>query len=1043
MNKDDIDLYIERVTNATSEEEKVEITKEFYDFFHPNSKNIVSLLQNKDLVNHFLESGALSISSEIGFSKIPYLIKMLQLITNFSTVSNKKEIQEKIFADIKNFLETEEFLNDSSSKEDIDIYDGIATAYFDYCIQNDFEIENLGKRVAANLFSNLPKTELPKDTVLYSTALMYGSQFRDDIFEIMPKKSIEEYQEKLANIKRKEDGTIEDFIEYDDILLEYLSLYGKRGQIDINQKNQLFQSLIDNTKPGSLIDSRTYRLYFMESNHEHDRTLVMNTFHYAIVKDILARIHESEGRESRLTDMESDIFFDSNLPLEDLFATSSFESVEIARYIIRLQTLFNESNRPQNEELAYIYDMLKPDNFDTFSYLKENLHLESLNEEEINWDKVYEMLGITETEEQQKKRIEQSNYNGLKRIDYADIALSLMIESDFSRGLDEISKKEVADIFQEKGRDIYDSRAIRKLVEIYVQTTQKPQYTRQQKELVESEIYKYVQTVVSKPDFNLFTEQGVSDLIQLATVQHSDFGDQILNYVREKIKENPEIGEDIKAARLYVDDFINSVGKNSLDPSKEAEFDKFLLMLTRLRLDDRNDLIPQNATDFLLSQSMKSDSIINTMGEKYYGVQERALENLGKLDNMRQNGGMPLTYTFFVRDYIDLNSTTGVHEANTITLKRENIKRDLMKVIETIFHENTHMNQKQRLRRMPESFKEYMMIKEELLGKKYYKQNYNLIYTEIEARERGAQKTAEYIAQILPQDSTQELVENIHDEVIDMFVDKYKEEQRKYLLKAQKEEIMYAIGINKKDQYDVEGTISEIFDSNMDSYSVFMNMVRYQGLKLEYDVTGEKRSFAGQIRFAYTQKEQIDLQMMREIIRDGGTATLSTSLEPLTAIKQLIADAKTEEDIDFINGIVADNFPTALANYATTLTPEKMYKNGEFSTDAYWQVKRFIDTITKDPEAPWLKGFKTKNKDGVNTLDILQEIKLSIEEMLPTNFKVSSTSSINDKLLFLGLQEYVIDYNQLKKVQADVEGKQTVAKQESYLRQQEQEKTEK
>ena len=221
---------------------------------------------------------------------------------------------------------------------------------------------------------------------------------------------------------------------------------------------------------------------------------------------------------------------------------------------------------------------------DIFSLLKKNLAPEKLKDyEKIDRDTINEFLGIQETEEERQKRLEEEKENegidynvdkdGLRKIDYADIALSLMLESDFEKGLLELSTKEIEKTFYENGRNIHDSRAIRKLVELYVQ---KPELQKSNP-LLEDQIFKYVLTVSSKPDFNLFTEQGISDLMQLANTQNSAFGRSISRLLKKSLTTNPNYSMSLQDANQYVNDFMNNVGETAIDSSKEAEFDKFLV----------------------------------------------------------------------------------------------------------------------------------------------------------------------------------------------------------------------------------------------------------------------------------------------------------------------------------------------------------------------------------------------------------------------------------------------------------------------------------
>ena len=1100
MQTKDVDLYLERVERATSEAEKLEATKEFYKLINEsiaktNNNRYISRYTNidKDLINYCVESGALNVCHKIGFSKILDLTRVLSAILDISDLPNKEASSKKMFDDIEQFLETKDF-----EGVDLNIYDGIVTRYFHDCIERNKPIDELGKSAVNRLFSNLPEGMSHKDTMLYKTQLLRASRDRDDIFELIPKASIESYETYLFNPDLKKNGKIVNFNEYDNLMYEYLSFYGTRGMVDIDKKSQLFQNIIDNSKPGDLNRSKTYSLYFMKSDYEDDQKVTFS-FNGVIAKDVLARIHETNGKDTHYNEFEFFLFEKFYLPriinwekedpeffnrmketdpnispeqelpgdlelhLGELFVASSIGSVELAKYAIRLQNIFNISDRPKNKDLAKVYDYVK--SIDIFSLLKKNLAPEKLKDyEKIDRDTINEFLGIQETEEERQKRLEEEKENegidynvdkdGLRKIDYADIALSLMLESDFEKGLLELSTKEIEKTFYENGRNIHDSRAIRKLVELYVQ---KPELQKSNP-LLEDQIFKYVLTVSSKPDFNLFTEQGISDLMQLANTQNSAFGRSISSLLKKSLTTNPNYSMSLQDANQYVNDFMNNVGETAIDSSKEAEFDKFLVALTQIRLSSKNGIFSQEATDFLLNQALRPNSIINTMNEKYSGVSERALENLGKLDNVKQNNGQ-LSYIYIVRDYIDRDITLGLHGANCITVKRENVKKlanGEFDAIETIFHENTHMNQAIRIKQIPQSFKDYIMIKEDIIRferEKYYDQNYRLFYKEIEAREKSEQKTAEYIGQIIPKDRTEDFVENLRDDIAEMFSTRYKEEQKRYISKSKLEGKLYDEGLIKIDKDGAKRPISEIFDRYVDEFSISTYMKKYPGLVLEYNDNGTKRSLSEQILFANANKERINLQMMREIIKNAGTAQTSTSLEPLVAVKRLIINAKSKEDIEFINGIVGDNFPIAILNYGKKLSTQLKDNTRRLTIndlDDYLLIKEFVDAAEKNPQIPWLEGFNVTTENGITTLHMLQVIKSTIEKANPNigaisdNYKAmkqqrtqtSTNSTIpsrksNKKSFFSN--KFHKSYEQLQEIEADVEGMQTVAQYEIEL----------
>ena len=122
---------------------------------------------------------------------------------HLSDLPNKEASSKKMFDDIEQFLETKDF-----EGVDLNIYDGIVTRYFHDCIERNKPIDELGKSAVNRLFSNLPEGMSHKYTMLYKTQLLRASRDRDDIFELIPKASIESYETYLFNPDLKKNGKI-------------------------------------------------------------------------------------------------------------------------------------------------------------------------------------------------------------------------------------------------------------------------------------------------------------------------------------------------------------------------------------------------------------------------------------------------------------------------------------------------------------------------------------------------------------------------------------------------------------------------------------------------------------------------------------------------------------------------------------------------------------------------------------------------------------------------------------------------------------------
>lgn len=862
--------------------------------------------------------------------------------------------------------------------------------------------------------------------------------------DISKKQKIEEYEQILFNPELDTNGKIINFSDYDNKMFEYLYFYGSK-EVDIDKKIKLFQNIINNSAPENLIGSKAYSSYFM-TNCQEDNKKIANRFEMEIIKDILARIYEYEREDIPvLRNNEEEIvkrFLPTTLYIEgnqekskimsnnetknmargkieecigNLFEETSEQTIEIARYIIRLQNKFDENNRPKNDKLAIIYDYIK--NIDIFETLKENLNKIHSNEKKGD-----------------------INEKGLKRIDYADKALALMLESNFDKGVHELGKEENIQIFKENGRDIYDSKAIRKLVELYVERPSFQNYSPEKDNL----IYKYVLTVTSKSNFNLFKEQGVSDLLQLYSTRFAPNGENIKNLCQIAIIKNLRYDMSVEEATKYVNEFIKKVGNNVVKSSEEVQFDKFLDALTKIRIFSKESLIPENATDFILMQAIMKDSIINTMSEKYSCVTERALENLGKLDYKRLNSNSQLTYIYITRDHLDKEKEIGCQNSGEkcIRIKREllsNLYSGRYSAINIMFHENTHM--RQRLNKdITKSFEEYMMLKELIIKAKdikYYYNNYEQAYEEIDAREKANIREAEYIEKLISKYITFEQGKDANEDIMKNITEELQKEKSKLILETEKEKKLYKEGLYKFDQDGKKRTINEIFDRTLTDSEIFNYMISHPILNLEYQNYGDRRTLSEQIMCANKYKDMINIQMMREIIKNSVVANSVQPIKPLLkTVRELINDAQNEKDLDFVNGIVGDNMPTVIKKYALSISTRKKYGiNIPDIRQSYLEIRDFLEFAKKDSKAINVENLKIPNENGNSLIEMLENIKSEFEK----NFLNEIADNVEqrkfkDKTKKGKLRFFQNSYEQLRGIQADIRGKEQVRDKEEKLR---------
>ena len=1096
MDKQEIDIYLNKINEAQSESEKLRITNEFLDLVYKsvgyvNKYGQVGTYKNTtDIMNYLVETSAVSIINEIGATHVPGLSYLMGEIVNRSNASNKESEAEKINNYVDKLLSDPELLPDNPTDEQFVIYDLLLLRSVKEALRKDIPIAPNTKIATSNLFLKLPNPTDFRTTFLYSRAILDNMQEREDVKNLIPKLSIEDYREMIGLL----DGG-DNFFEYDNTVNEYLSFYGESEEVDFEEKERLFFSIVDKVGVGNLINSNTYSKYFMKTETKENIG-----FLYAkrsvIMRDVLARIFESEGTDFRTIETEKDYFESFFLPhnfksqeeeqdeeftyegefqemLSSLFRHGGEYWDDVAKYSIRLKNIFDNRNRPQEPFLAKVYDHIK--SLEIYDSLRENLNPEKLEEVDPNKTpsleelfKMAELMGVPFTEEERNRRTEfenemrnsgynpNVNRNGLRRIDAADIALSLMLEADPEKAILEFHDKQNINSFSQYGRNIYDSRASRKLIEIYIDN--KIVNPDKQAEPLIKEI---VNQITSNPNFNIINEREISELLQLGYLERNEFGKEILDLVRSNLDKNPSYQISNEEAKNNVDEFIKKVGTNPIDIDQEVEFDKFLVSLTKMRVDSKDGIMPEEAIDFLINQSLRPDSIINLKNDKYERVAERAVEDLGKRDLMTRAKDKRLEYIYITREYINKANIEGEQSIGnrSITIK-ESVLKKLQKgdlhAINALFHENTHAIRRYKMVENSEEFTDYLIKKEDHIlraeGGMYYKQNYRLFLEEVEAREIAARLTAEYIGKIISQNQVVDLADSLKQSVTEGLISSFEEQRQAYSREAIREFNSYRKGLSKIDRNGQISTINDIFDRNLQEgninfllFSIMEPMAIY-----EYNFLGNRKSFPEQINTVVSEitDDEKKLDFIRAIINYSGTAKDADALQTLTAINNLI-DVRGEKDSNiskFITEIVGPNLPDILSRYGKASLSS--LKNGQEPTDdmigVYQVIQNIAEKIKSEPDGAWTQGFMTPNSKGKHSLELMCIYSDMMKRYVPDIDKKVEPPKVKEpdvgkkgfadriKNAISGIKSF-FGYRQFAEVKADVEGKNDAKKFESDL----------
>lgn len=508
---------------------------------------------------------------------------------------NKEKYTNKLLNTMRNLLSSGKLLAENGQIKDFDFFDEILSQYMSIYIAENIAFDDVLKDSINKLSVSLPD----KMNILESkTWIMSEVRQSQEMLKYIKMKTEEYYWEQLTESNSDyldHDGNPIDINKYDQLLYEYLFMYYQEkelsGRIDIP-----FEKLMNNAKPGTLSKLKTYRDFFLKSiesdeiyRESIDRILVLHNQEIAI--DILERLHENEENQeqSECSSYEfrlfKELYMDQGVDakeeakalieylkqdgmdpptIEEILATwtndgsikdgklmqsgnlkhymenmtgSNRNLEQAVQYVIRLQKIFKARNRPDGN-MGKIYDFVS--GIDTVKLLKNNLDIEKIR----SGDNTY--------------------------IRNAEIALGFICESDLYQAWDLFSDTTLIDAFKEGGIDIYQTKAMDKFVEVYVDEFGSFEFL---DNMARNLLDNYIFSRASKPDFNILKEQGVSDLIQLCDTNKADFNFRAVMLQSMRSAKN---FYGLHKSKKIADDFITKYSELAVDPGSRIEFNNFV-----------------------------------------------------------------------------------------------------------------------------------------------------------------------------------------------------------------------------------------------------------------------------------------------------------------------------------------------------------------------------------------------------------------------------------------------------------------------------------
>ena len=290
---------------------------------------------------------------------------------------------------------------------------------------------------------------------------------------------------------------------------------------------------------------------------------------------------------------------------------------------------------------------------------------------------------------------------------------------------------------------------------------------------IEPELFEFLKRGVDaktkEKDFDVFKDQGISDLLQIINSNQIN-----LSQVKELSKivsTNLKIG-DIDKEKEY-EEVQKLISKENLS---NDEMQELFAKVQKIKLAS-NGKIPNDIIDYLISEMLNKKSVLNTNAEQYKDHICRVFESLAANDISDRIGDKQTKY-YFYREFVDLIDSVGTQMADMVWLNQD-ATQETIDTINTIFHENTHVEQDYHFKNIKNcSYYEYMALKENILCKEipeFQLRNYNRLFVEINAREKANLRMLKYFL------SSERLKKRVNDRKIKEIIKKYKNEVSSYI----------------------------------------------------------------------------------------------------------------------------------------------------------------------------------------------------------------------------------------------------------------------
>lgn len=332
----------------------------------------------------------------------------------------------------------------------------------------------------------------------------------------------------------------------------------------------------------------------------------------------------------------------------------------------------------------------------------------------------------------------------------------------------------------------------------------------------------YIDSATKREDFNLFENHGICDLLQIISCPQKESAQikELERIIRRNLKvSNINIKKTLENIRII----MKKKGLN------EIEVQKLFREIQKIKL-AFNWHVPEDITRYVISECFNENSALYKKRGLYQGYINRILENFGA-NNIPKEMLEMKHYYYFMRPQIGMTDPSGMQTSNAVYVREED-QKELLETLNTIFHENTHIEQEYCTKYAKKySYVKYMILKEDLINQTlldYSALNYRTLFSEIDARAKASLKMLKFIFSL---DGVKEKVD------LNRIIQNYNRE------------ILYYIGAYEKKDGNNEETsdINDIFEKLLDGKPELLEQNPI--FLVEYNPDGSLRSPEELIRF--------------------------------------------------------------------------------------------------------------------------------------------------------------------------------------------------